>query len=260
MVDFSDDQDEQLAWGRALARVRDSLGMGQQALAERLEWSVQNLGAYERGRRPGIMKRAIRKKLTDAMGVAPETLDRARAQALDLTPPSSGSAGRSGVMEPQRSFIHAAPPQALLPIRDRAQAGAWLPADDYIQDWPRRYPAAKDSRFPHADQWLTEVVGDSVDQLRIYSGDFVHCVDFIGAGSNLKTGDIVEVERLRADGSERELTIKQAEITANGLLLWPRSSNARWREPLELTDGLADGEEAEVRIRGIVLHVIRQIS
>lgn len=256
MGDFVDDDAEQLAWGRALARLRDRLGVGQQALADRLDWSVQNVGSYERGKRPGILKRSIRKKLTDALGVAPEMLDQER----DRLGPVPTSTGAPSLNEPSRSFVHAAPAQTLLPIRDRAQAGAWLPADDFIQDWPRRYPAAKDQRYPYADQWLTEVVGDSVDQLRIYSGDFVHCVDFVGSGAHLKTGDIVEVERVRAGGAERELTIKQAEVTPTGVLLWPRSSNARWRDPLALTDGVAEGEEIEVRVRGIVLHVIRQVS
>lgn len=256
MVDQADDTHDQWLWGRALERVRRDLGLGQQQVADALGWTIQNVGLYERGKRPGILKKALRKKLTDALGVSPETLDKARAVIAG----AATQAPTYGIEAPSRSFLHAEPAGVLLPIRDRAQAGAWLAADDHVQDWPRRYPAAKDPRYLHADQWLTEVVGDSVDQLRIYNGDFVHCVDFAGSGIHLRTGDIVEVERLRAGGSERELTIKQVEVSPNGILLWPRSSNVKWREPLEIRHGVSEAEEIEVRVRGVVLHAIRQIG
>ncbi|MBX3480113.1 MAG: helix-turn-helix transcriptional regulator [Caulobacter sp.] len=257
MSDMPEDEAEQLLWGKAVASLRSSLDLTQPQLADRLDWTVQNLGLYERGKRQGILRRAIRKKITDAMGVSPEELDLARANL------PGGSPARQPATELAsggRTFLHPAPSGQLLPIRDRAQAGAWLAADDFIQDYPRRYPAAKDPRYLHADQWLTEVVGDSVDQLRIFNGDFVHCVEMAGIGRPVATGDIVEVERFRAGGHERELTLKQAEVTGGGIILWPRSSNRRWTEPLELRHGLAENEEAEIRVRGLVLHVIRQLS
>jgi len=141
-------------------------------------------------------------------------------------------------------------------IRDRVQAGAWLAADDTDQGGPRKYPFARDPRFPHADQWLSEVVGDSVDKLGVFNGDLVHCVDVEGAGWALQSDALVEIERLRFNGAERELSIKQVEITPQGVLFWPRSSNPRWQEPLSLTEG-AEGEEIEVRVRGLVLKSIR---
>ncbi len=255
MVQTPEDEAEQLAWGQAVASLRKRLNMTQPQLADALDWTVQNLGLYERGRRQGILRRQIRKRLTDAMGVEPDELDRERSR-LGMPAPET-PATRSAF---DRTPVPAMPSQQLLPIRDRAQAGAWLEADDFIQDWPRRYPAAKDPRYLHADQWLTEVAGDSVDQLRIFNGDFVHCVELAGIGRPVKTGDVVEVVRFRHGRSERELTIKQAEVTAQGILLWPRSSNPRWREPLELLHGTADGEEVEIEIRGLVLHTIRQLS
>jgi transcriptional regulator with XRE-family HTH domain len=258
MADTPEDAAEQLAWGRAVALLRTSLKLTQNDVADRLDWTVQNLGLYERGKRQGILRRNIRKKLTDAMGVSPEELDLVRAQTGGNVTPFRPRA--EGTADNSRSFVPAIPTGQLLPIRDRAQASAWQPADDFIQDYPRRYPAAKDPRYLHADQWLTEVVGDSVDQLRIYNGDFVHCVDFMSIGRPVRTRDIVEVERFRFGGSERELTIKQAEVTANGILLWPRSSNPKYREPLELLEGMNEGEEAEIRIRALVLHVIRELS
>jgi len=70
---------------------------------------------------------------------------------------------------------------------------------------------------------------------------------------------VVEVERIRFQGRERELTLKQVELTPKGVVLWPRSTNPRWKQPLHiLADGDA-GDDVEVRIRGWVIKLIRDL-
>ena len=85
----------------------------------------------------------------------------------------------------------------------------------------------------------------------IYPGDLVHLVDLVGSGVNLNTGMVVEVTRSRASGTLREITLKEVEVTSNGVLLWPRSDNARWKEPIRLNDDPAD--EVEVEITGLLI-------
>jgi hypothetical protein len=85
----------------------------------------------------------------------------------------------------------------------------------------------------------------------IFPGDFVHIVDLIGAGVNLNTGMIVEVVRQRDGGALREITLKEVEVTAEGLVLWPRSTNPRWSEPVRLDH--EDGGDIEVQITGLLL-------
>jgi SOS-response transcriptional repressor LexA len=116
-----------------------------------------------------------------------------------------------------------------------------------------------DPRFPQADQWISEVGGDSVNQLGILDGDLVHCVWYEAARGAPQTGDIVEVERIRYQGALRELTVKQVEVVGNQIRLWPRSTNTRWTDPIVITDGAVEGEEMEVYIRGLVLAVIRRL-
>jgi hypothetical protein len=70
-------------------------------------------------------------------------------------------------------------------------------------------------------------------------------------------GDIVEVERTRFQGSERELTLKEIVIQDDTLELWPRSTNPKWSTPLVFRDGL-NTEEDEVRIRGLMIQLIRR--
>ncbi len=232
--------------GRALALLRKRAGLSQEVAGERAGITGQGWAKYESGKAPSIHFPNRQHELTAALGMTPADLERER---LIL-------AGRGGPAVITELRTWSDPRSSEMIIRDRVQAGAWLAADDSDQSGPRKYPFTRDPRFPHADQWLSEVVGDSVDKLGVFNGDLVHCVDVEGAGWALQSDALVEIERLRFDGSERELSIKQVEITPQGALFWPRSSNPRWQEPLSLTDGTGD-EEIVVRVRGLVLRSIR---
>ena len=233
--------------GRALTVLRKRAGLNQEGAGERIGTSGQAWAKYENGRAPGIHNPATQRRLTGALGFEPEDLLRER-QIIR-------SGGKSNVIDLGAWTQNAA--TSTLPIRDRVQAGAWLMADDSSQVEPRRHSFARDPRFPHADQWLSEIFGDSVDRLGIFDGDLVHCVDFEGAGVALQSGQIVEIERLRFGGQERELSIKQVELTPQGPLLWPRSSNPRWQTPLSMTSD-AGNDEVLVRLRGLVVQSIRR--
>lgn len=138
-----------------------------------------------------------------------------------------------------------------LPLIGPVQAGAWLAIDDTSQEEPPMMAAAADRRYPHARQWLREVRGDSMNARNIYPGDFVHIVELVGAGISLNTGMIVEVVRSRDGGSLKEITLKEVEVTDRGLVLWPRSINPRWTDPVRLDDD--SGTDVEVEITGLLL-------
>lgn len=169
------------------------------------------------------------------------------------------SAFMSGSDAAERAATIAA---ATLPIRGVVQAGAWLEIDE-DQSEPETYPAAADLRFPIAAQWLSVVRGDSMNALErngqpaaIYDGDMVHCVDVTAIEYSPRDGDIVEVERVRAQGGVREVTLKQVEIIGGVVQLWPRSTNPRWTAPIPYADG--DVSDTEVRIRGWVIGSLRR--
>jgi len=126
-----------------------------------------------------------------------------------------------------------------------------LALDDSGQDEPPMIAVALDRRYPQARQWLREVRGDSMNARNIYPGDLAHIVEFIGSGVNLNTGMIVEVTRLRDDGALREITLKEVEVTESGLLLWPRSTNARWQDPVRLDDD--SGADLQVEVSGLLI-------
>lgn len=247
---FEDDatgEDERQAklFGLALKRLRQAAGMSQAKAGEAAGLGGgQSWYKYESGSAPTIFYPDTQRRLTAALNTSVDQLHAARDEILKEqggTPLRESTV--SGMM-----------------IRRRVQAGAWLAVEDVDQDAPRTYPAPRDPRFPFADQWLSEVVGDSMDAVPILAGDLVHCVDIVDIGYHPRTGDIVEVERTRFQGREVEVSIKQVEVRGADVLLWPRSTNARWTEPMTLTEGLSEGEtpQTEVAIKGLVLSAIRR--
>lgn len=151
-----------------------------------------------------------------------------------------------------------APQLTMLPVMARIQAGAWLAVDDFDQGQEQpMMSAALDPRYPHAPQYLREVQGDSMNARGIFPGDFAHIADFAESGANINTGMVVEVTRTRDGGALREITLKEAEVVPGGaVILWPRSTNPRWKDPVPLDPD--DGSEVEVRVTGILLSVIRR--
>jgi len=154
----------------------------------------------------------------------------------------------SGVDGPERAVVEQL---AELPLIGPVQAGAWLAIDDSSQEEPRMMAVALDRRYPQAKQWLREVRGDSMNARNIYPGDLAHVVDLISSGVSLNTGMIVEVTRSRDGGSLREITLKEVEVTDGGLILWPRSINPRWKEPIRLDDDT--GSELQVEVTGLLI-------
>jgi transcriptional regulator with XRE-family HTH domain len=255
MARESVDTPEAQLLGRALSILRKRVGLSQAGAGERFGISGEGWRKYETGLAKSIFSPDSQTRLARAVSASREELLAERARLAGDDPPALP---RVSPAERASWAQSRAPELALLPIRDTVQAGAWLAADDYRQDQPASHPVARDPRFPQAHQWLDEVRGDSVNLLNIVEGDLVHCVDAVEIGYYPRTGDVVEVERLRFGGQERELTLKQVEVSEAGVLLWPRSTNPRFRSPLELNADTGDGEEFEVRIRSLVVASIRR--
>ncbi|MGH6978832.1 MAG: LexA family protein [Brevundimonas sp.] len=200
--------------------------------------------------------------LAKRAGVAPSTITRPlNDPEFKFTPKAATLrkiAEAAGLDVP--TGIAVAPPAAPstneLPIIGPIQAGAWLMLDETVQDEPIYFTAVADRRYPHARQWLREVRGDSMNARGIMPGDLAHIVDVLDAGVNLNTGMIVEVTRSRDDGALREITLKEVEVTADGLKLWPRSTNPRWTDPVVLDEG--GHGDIEVRITGLLLQAVKR--
>jgi transcriptional regulator with XRE-family HTH domain len=235
--------------GQALRRIRKRADMTQEQAADAANVVVQSWQRYEWGQRQFTLD-----KLEEIARAVGSTAAGLLQEAGAAEPTSAG--GFTLQEGPAQPFRHA-PELTLLPVRDAVRAGAWLSVDELDQSPPRTSTTARDPRYPHADQWLAPTVGDSMNLRGILDGDLVHLVDAIAINYQPVSGDIVEVERTRFQGSERELTLKEIVIQDDTLELWPRSTNPKWSTPLVFRDGL-NTEEDEVRIRGLMIQLIRR--
>lgn len=137
-----------------------------------------------------------------------------------------------------------------LPVRHKVAAGVWRSVDEYAQDFPEPPQAVvPDRRYADWPQWLEVVDGESMNLL-VPSGRYVHVVDAVEMGYAPRSGDLVIVEARRMGGHLRERTLKEVQIGAGGVELWPRSSDPRYQAPLRLSDS---DETTEVQIVGKVI-------
>jgi transcriptional regulator with XRE-family HTH domain len=240
--------------GRALARLRQQHGLTQFEAGDRFGITAQGWQKYEAGKAPSIFRPETLRRLLAALGATQAEFE----SELDRR---GGSAGlHSNVTSlGERIYRLDATPPGYLPVRDRLQAGAWMQSGSSALDVHRPYPAGRDPRFEHADQWLNQVVGETGAQLGVLEGDLVHEVDAQQIGYYAKTGDIVVVERTRFGEQERELSLRKVEATPDAVLLWNAPPPQR-ADPLTPGVSAHHGVEVQTRIRGLVLALIRRLA
>jgi SOS-response transcriptional repressor LexA len=206
----------------------------------------------------GLKPFALAKKA----GVAPTTITRPlNDPEFKFTPKPATLrkiAEAAGLDLPQGLSVAPSGPASVdsLPMIGPIQAGKWAEIDESVQDEPVFFSVVADRRYPHARQWLREVKGDSMNARGVMPGQLAHIVDIMDAGINLNSGMIVEVTRSRDGGALREITLKEVEISPQGIRLWPRSTNPRWTDPVVLDDGRSG--DIEVRITGLLLQAVQR--
>lgn len=211
--------------GRALAYLRKEAGLSQPAAAERIGTSAQNWGKYENGKATSLYQPEVQRRLAGAVNSNIETL---QMVASRLRGDFNQQIDHAHAVAESGAYAHLARPT--LPIQERLQA-AWIVENSApLGSWH----IGRDPRWERADQWLAEMYDDHAEGLGIGRGDLVQCVSAPQTGFYPRTNDLVIVERVRPV-EEREVTLRQVENTATGVLLHARTSNPRLRQPLELS-------------------------
>lgn len=250
----SDNIREAQALGLALKALRQRVTpkLTQQAAGALVNVSDEGWRKYEAGA-PSLFKPATQQRLAAALGF---TVDDLMAEYRRIRGDDSEGAAIIRLPVEHRAISE----QMTLPYLGSIQAGAWLPTDDgFYAPRPRTYPLAPDRRFKPQYQWVEDVRGDSMNKLGIFDGDQVHLVSIQQSAYTPVTDDILKIERIRFQGREREVSLKQLEIVDDKHLLWPRSTNPAWQEPIDLHAETKPGEEIEVHATALVLNVIRQL-
>jgi SOS-response transcriptional repressor LexA len=141
---------------------------------------------------------------------------------------------------------------AQIPVRGSTAAGRWLEFDDTEQDALSPIYAVA-GRFPMEQQFAFKVSGPSMDKARIFDGDYVVCVPYWIARVAPTPGDLVVVERRR--GTMFERTLKELQMTDSEFELWPRSTDARFQQPIRIkrNHDLIESDGTTVEIVGLVI-------
>lgn len=139
------EREEALRIGEALAGLRRERGLSQAEAGARIGMTSQGWSLYESGRRAGIFRPDIQRRLTGALDATPEDL------ALLLDPPQREdkaghpSVSTQGVASRGRAFQHSRSPVPSAPTPVRFRMGSddmapWAFADTVIEYDPRRSP------------------------------------------------------------------------------------------------------------------------
>lgn len=219
-----------------LKRLRAARNLSQPDLAKLAGVSQQLISQLENGKNAATTKLP---KIAVALGVPVSEIDPSYAQqGLD---PSA--IVRSGPRLPYAGVI---------------QAGAFLAVDEYFNQDPEQVPTyvLPDPAYPRVRQYAWQSRGDSMDEAGILHGMWVvgaDAADYIDEYGEIETGDLVIVERLRYQGQERELTVKEVHFYRDRYELRPISSNKDHKPIIVERNHDADGDEEEVKIIGVVL-------
>lgn len=141
---------------------------------------------------------------------------------------------------------------AVVPVIGEVAAGIWLEVD--VVDEPRHdpVPSILDGRYPPESQFALIVRGPSINKTA-RDGSTLLCVS-LDSGIAVNDGDLVIVERTRAQGAMVETTAKFVRRRNGGYELWPHSTDSRYQEPLFIDEDESDGD-VSIGIKAKVLSI-----
>ena len=166
-----------LALGEALAALRRERGLSQAEAGVRVGMTSQGWGLYEAGRRAGLFRPDVQRRLTAALDASPEDLALRLATASAAEPaPAPASEPISGLEAPGRPFAPArsGPPRETLRLSDDALS-PWAASGVVLEYEP--------GRWPRRDQGCIVDMADGSTRVRLYLESDGDVVTVRGAGS-----------------------------------------------------------------------------
>ena len=92
-------------------------------------------------------------------------------------------------------------------------------------------------------------------RLRLFDGDFIICISYFETRMFPQDRDIVVVTE--RNGHLVSRTVKEVEVHADRVELWPRSSNAQFQSPITIPRTLDPDIESNIEITDLVIGVFR---
>lgn len=163
-----------LALGEALAALRRDRGLSQAEAGARVGMTSQGWGLYEAGRRAGLFRPDVQRRLTAALDATPEDLALRLARAQPITAPASTGLEARGRVYADAPVANPAPPRATLRLSDDALA-PWASSGVLLEYEP--------GRWPRRDQGCVIEMADGQVRARLYEGSDGDVVLVRGAGA-----------------------------------------------------------------------------
>lgn len=163
MSRFQQDGDVR-ALGEALASLRRDQGLSQAEAGARLDMTSQGWGLYESGKRPGLFRPDVQRRLTGALGLSIEDLALAVARAAPSSDEVAPRLPLTGVSNVGRAFdAGPAAPQAA--ARERLQL-----SNDDLSPWAASGVVLEfdPGRWPRRDQGCVIDLSDGQRLVRLY--------------------------------------------------------------------------------------------
>jgi transcriptional regulator with XRE-family HTH domain len=162
MARFTSDDDagaEGRALGEALAVLRRERGLSQAEAGQRISMTSQGWGLYEAGKRPGLFRPDVQRRLTGALDATPEDLALV-LNAVDAPPAPVFKAPSDGLQARGRAY-DPAPVMALRRLRlSTDELNPWAAAGTVLEYAP--------GRWPRRDQGCVIEMTDGSLRVRLY--------------------------------------------------------------------------------------------
>jgi transcriptional regulator with XRE-family HTH domain len=157
MARFASDPDA-AALGEGLATLRRHAGLSQAEAGARIGMTSQGWGLYESGKRPGLFRPDVQRRLTGALDATPEDL--ALIMARETAPISAAT---TGVESPRRAFSPPPAPQA-------GQIERMQLSNDDLAPWAASGVVLEfdPGRWPRRDQGCVIDLADGTRLVRLY--------------------------------------------------------------------------------------------
>ena len=215
--------------GERVRQLRKERGLSQMELAKAVGMRQQGIQSIEEGKsqRPRKLR-----ELAAALGTTEEWL----------------------LGEPPRDIPAELFQLGEIPVIGEVAAGLWMEVGDRPEE-PLEMLPFMPVMSPKATYAL-RIRGNSVDKIAP-DGSYVICADIGITGAGIEDDDLVIVERLQAQGSMREVTVKRVRLKNDGLVLLPESTDPRWK-PVEINSENTSADDVEVRVIAHVVWITRR--
>jgi SOS-response transcriptional repressor LexA len=115
-----------------------------------------------------------------------------------------------------------------IPYRGEVAAGIWIEVGEGVLEPDEWLPINPLPQYPEGSVYCLTVRGDSLDKVA-QPGSTLVCVDLYESGIQIKDGDLVIVERAKAQSGLLEMTAKRVRTVKGGFELYPESTNPKWK-------------------------------